>query len=106
STPRRARARAATPPGKREIGIPDLLARPIVCPGNVAPPCPEIISAADPGTMSVNYRQEPLALRVRKPATHGQAAGNAGDLSYAFSSNVSRADTALNVQPNFYAALT
>ncbi|MEA2602502.1 MAG: manganese oxidase [Acidobacteriota bacterium] len=99
-------ARAVNPPGRREIGIPDLLARPIVCPGNVAPPCPEIISAADPGTMSVNYRQEPLALRVRNPATNGQAAGNAGDLSYAFSSIVTRSDTAFNVQPNFYAPLT
>jgi len=97
---------AVNPPGRKEIGIPDLLARPVVCPGNVAPPCPEIISAADPGTMSVNYRQEPLALRVRNPATNGQAAGTAGDLSYAFSSSVNRSDTAFNVQPAFYAPLT
>src|SRR4051812_29184588 len=99
-------AHAVNPPGRREIGLPDLLARPNVCPGNVAPPCPEIISAADPGTMSVNYRQEPLALRVRDPLTNGQAAGTAGDLSYAFSSNVLRSDGAFNSQPSFYAALT
>ena len=98
--------RAVNPPGRREIGLPDLLARPNVCPGNVAPPCPELVSAADPGTMSVNYRQEPLALRVRDPLSNGQAAGTAGDLSYAFSSNVLRSDSNFNNQPNFYAALT
>ena len=97
---------AVNPPGRKEIGIPDLLARPDQCPGGVPPPCPEIISADDPGTMSVNYRHEPLALRVRNPATNGQASGNAGDLSYAFSSNVTRDDAAFNVQPNFYAPLT
>ncbi|HEX7180818.1 MAG TPA: copper oxidase [Thermoanaerobaculia bacterium] len=97
---------AVNPPGRKEIGIPDLLARPDVCPGGVPPPCPEIISADDPGTMSVNYRQEPIALRVRNPATNSQASGNAGDLSFAFSSNHNRSDTAFNVQPNFYAPLT
>lgn len=96
---------AVNPPGRKEIGIPDLLARPDVCPGNVSPPCPEIISADDPGTMSLNYRQEPVALRVRNPATNGQATGNAGDLSFAFA-NLTRDDAALNVQPNFYAPLT
>ncbi len=98
--------RAVNPPGRREVGLPDLLARPVQCPGGFAPPCPELLSAADPGTMSVNYRQEPLALRVRDPQTNGQAAGNAGDLSYAFSSNYLRADNAFNNQPNFYTPLT
>ncbi|HEX6901528.1 MAG TPA: copper oxidase [Thermoanaerobaculia bacterium] len=98
--------KAVNPPGRREIGLPDLLARPVTCPGGVAPPCPEAISADDPGTMSVNYRQEPVALRVRDPQTNSQAAGQAGDLSYAFSSNVTRADADLNVQPNFYPPLT
>lgn len=56
--------------------------------------------------MSVNYRNEPLALRVRDPLTNTQAAGQAGDLSFAFSSGVKRADPLLNVQPNFYPALT
>jgi hypothetical protein len=102
---------AVNPPGRKEIGIPDLLARPDRCPVKnsstvISPPCPEIISAADPGTMSVNYRQEPLALRVRDPLTNGQANGSAGDLSFAFSSNVVRADGAFNNQPNFYAPLT
>ncbi|HEX6901531.1 MAG TPA: copper oxidase [Thermoanaerobaculia bacterium] len=111
---------AVNPPGRKEIGLPDLLARPDQCPCHcpggasscsqcsvsLPPPCPELISADDPGTMSVNYRQEPVALRVRDPNTNGQAAGQAGDLSFAFSSNVTRADAALNSQPAFYAALT
>jgi len=99
-------ARVINPPVHDEVGLPKLLRRPQVCPGNVAPPCPELISAADPGTMSVNYRNEPVALRVRNPATNTQAAGTAGDLSYAFSSTVVRSDAALNVQPTFYTTLT
>jgi len=98
--------RSINPPAKREIGLPDLLARPVQCPGGVAPPCPEAVSADDTGTMVVNYRNEPLALRVRDPLTNGQAAGDAGDLSYAFSSNVTRADGSLNSQPGFYSQLT
>jgi hypothetical protein len=98
--------RAVNPPGRQEVGIPDLLRRPQVCPeSNAAPPCPELISAADPGTMSVNYRNEPVALRVRNPLTNSQAAGQAGDLSYAFAS-IPRADPALNGQPAFYPPLT
>ncbi|MFL6193810.1 MAG: copper oxidase [Thermoanaerobaculia bacterium] len=102
---------AVNPPGREEVGLPDLLERPGHCPTldgstSVAPPCPELISAADPGTMSVNYRNEPVALRVRNPGTNTQAAGQAGDLSYAFSSLVTRSDAALNVQPTFYPALT
>ncbi len=42
---------------------------------------PRAVSADDPGTMVVNYRNEPLALRVRDPHTNTQAAGQAGDLS-------------------------
>lgn len=69
-------------------------------------PCPEAIAADDVGTMSVNYRNEPIALRVRNPYTNSQAAGEAGDLSMVFSSNVKRADPRLNIQPNFYPPLT
>jgi hypothetical protein len=98
---------AVNPPGRIEIGLPDLLARPVHCPdGNHPPPCPELVSDADPGTMAVNYRQEPLALRVRDPNTNSQAALLAGDLSFAFSSNYPRADAAFNSQPTFYAPLT
>jgi hypothetical protein len=92
--------RAINPPGKKEVGLPFLLAPPDVCDevGN-KPPCPEAISAADPGTMVINYRNEPLALRVRNPGTNTQAAGIAGDLSFAFRSDIARADPLLNVQP-------
>ncbi|HEX8695110.1 MAG TPA: hypothetical protein VF746_22045 [Longimicrobium sp.] len=107
-------ARAVNPPGKFEVGLPFLLRPPIArnrCPSpnddpSLTPPCPEIISADDPGTFTVNYRNEPVALRVRDPATNTQAAGTAGDLAFAFSSNVTRADTRLNTQPTFYPALT
>jgi hypothetical protein len=111
---------AINPPGRKEIGLPDLLARPDKCPCHcpdgsntcsqcsvgIPPPCPELISADDPGTMSINYRQEPVALRVHDPATNSQAAGWPGDLSMIFSSRVNRAEPALNTQPAFYAPLT
>jgi len=96
------------PPGMVEVGLPFLLERPEVCPNgdpNVAG-CPEAISAADVGTFTVNYRTEPVGLRVRDPATNSQAAGQAGDLSFAFSSNVMRQEAALNTQPGFYPPLT
>jgi len=97
-------AKAVNPPGRFEDAIADLLQPPFrkgKCPVPspstlvLAPPCPELISADDPGTMSVNYRNEPIALRVRNPATNGQAAGDAGDLAQAFRS-IARVDTLLN----------
>jgi hypothetical protein len=102
--------RSINPPAKEEVALSstnnDLLQRAVRCPGNALRPCPEAISSADVGTLVVNYRNEPLALRVRDPLTNAQAAGTAGDLSYAFSSNVTRADAAFNTQPSFYAPLT
>jgi hypothetical protein len=94
------------PPVKDEIGLPFILENAVVCPGGVPAPCPEAISAADPGTMSVNYRNEPVPMRVRDPNTNTQAAGAAGDLSKVYKSNILRADPAFNVQPGFYPALT
>ncbi|HEX6095409.1 MAG TPA: copper oxidase [Thermoanaerobaculia bacterium] len=94
------------PPGRKEVGLPFLLEPPDQCPGGVAPPCPEAISADDVGTMVINYRNEPLALRVRNPSTNTQAAGLAGDLSFAFRSDITRADSAFNSQPTFYPPLT
>jgi hypothetical protein len=117
-------AKAINPPGKKEDGLPYLLKRPDKCPvlqdegdatdfgsfGGTLPsvplPCPEAISADDPGTMVVNYRNEPLALRSYDPFTGKQAVGNAGDLALSFSSRVSRAMTELNSQPAFYPPLT
>ncbi len=106
--------RAVNPAGREEIGLPDLYAKPTQCPGPdggvstvaLPPPCPEAVSADDVGMMAVNYRNEPVGLRVRNPATNGQAAGLPGDLSFAYQSRTDRADTAFNVQPSFYPPLT
>ncbi|MBK7874305.1 MAG: copper oxidase [Planctomycetes bacterium] len=68
---------------------------------------PEAISAADVGTMTVNYRNEPLAVRVHDPVTDSQASGLAGDLSHVFRSTlvqngqvVPRAHSELNDPPS------
>jgi manganese oxidase len=90
------------PPAKEEAGLPFLLEKRDDCPGDKPLPCPELISAADVGTMSVNYRNEPVALRVRDPEDNDQADGDAGDLALAFSSLVDRADDDFDVQPGFY----
>jgi len=96
---------AINPPA-RDQTFPALLLPKQVCPGGVPLPCPEAISAEDPGFMTVNYRAEPIATRVRDPQTNSQATGDAGDLAMAFRSDVLRADPALNSQPNFYPPLT
>ncbi len=98
--------KAINPPAKEEIGLPFLLAPPEICPGGEKAPCPEAVSADDVGTMVVNYRNEPLSMRVRNPNTNTQAAGLAGDLSYAFRSDITRDDPNLNIQPTFYPPLT
>lgn len=106
---------AVNPSYRNEPGLPDILlpkVDPLVNPTTaVIPGCgpgngggwtgcaPEAISAADPGTMVVNYRNEPLALRVRDPLSNSQAPGLAGDLSYAFQSRTDRADARLNGDP-------
>jgi len=89
------------PPGKDDVGLPYLLRPPLArgtCPNgsSAALGCPEIVSADDPGTMLINYRNEPLALRVRNPATNAQPADSTGDLSLAYSSRPVRRDTRLN----------
>ena len=95
------------PPVKNEVGLPYIVQPATVCPGtSLAPPCPEAISAADVGTMSVNYRNEPIPLRIKASGSNTQAAGEAGDLSHVYRSNVTRADTRFNSQPTFYPALT
>ncbi|HSD45488.1 MAG TPA: hypothetical protein VLB87_02665, partial [Pyrinomonadaceae bacterium] len=98
--------RVINPPIVNEVGLPFLVENGMVCPGGVPAPCPEAISAADQGTMSVNYRNEPVPLRVRNPFTNTQASGAAGDLSKVYKSNITRADAQFNVQPNFYPPLT
>ncbi|MET0650093.1 MAG: hypothetical protein ABW208_26085, partial [Pyrinomonadaceae bacterium] len=93
-------ANVVNPPAKDEIGLPFLVEKAAICPGtNVAPPCPEAISAADVGTMSVNYRNEPLALRLYNPNTQAQTFGRPGDLSHAYRSLTNRAIPELNYHP-------
>jgi hypothetical protein len=93
-------ANAINPPAKKEIGLPFLVEPAPKCPGSTfAPPCPEAISAIGHGTMSVNYRNEPLSLRVFNPNTGGQTAGIPGDLSHAYRSLTNRAINELNYQP-------
>jgi hypothetical protein len=89
------------PPGKMEDGPHNLLAVAPTCPGGAPRPCPEAISAEDPGTMTVNYRNEPIALRINN-GTNGQTAGKPGDLSFAFESRTDRAMPELNSQPAFF----
>ena len=98
--------RVINPPIINEVGLPFLVENGMVCPGGVPAPCPEAISSKDPGTMSVNYRNEPVPLRIRDPYTNTQAFGAPGDLSKVYKSNITRADPQFNVQPTFYPALT
>jgi Tol biopolymer transport system component len=100
---------AINPPAKDEPGLPFLLEPAPVCPGGVPLPCPEAISAADPGTMVVNYRNEPVPLRIvndPNAANPQQAAGDAGDLANVYRSDVTRAFAPMNTQPGFYPPLT
>jgi hypothetical protein len=63
--------------------------------GNGAP-YPQLISNANPGAMSLNYRVEPAALRVANPTDPSKPGL---DLASVFSSRVKRLDPELNTQP-------
>lgn len=69
--------------------------------GEIQPPT--LISSTPPfalGTYSVNYRNEPLPLRIWDPSTNapsGNRSGN-GDMAWAYAS-MQRADSQLNTQP-------
>jgi Tol biopolymer transport system component len=65
------------PPGRNEIGLPFILEAPVV-------PRPEAISADDPGTGLINYRNEPIPLRIANGAV--LKTGPLGDLSNVFRS--------------------
>ncbi len=80
---------------------PDPLAR--YCPER---PCPQAIDLLDPGMLVVNYRQEPIALRIFDPRKIGpdgksgmQADGNRGDLAFALQSRKDRALNRMNSMP-------
>jgi hypothetical protein len=86
--------------------FPDIVRFPAVCPDGSPRPCPEAISADDPGMLVVNYRNEPVGLRVFDPLKPGpdglngtQADGPAGDLAFALQSRNDRAIAQLNSQP-------
>jgi hypothetical protein len=69
---------------------------------NSPQPGPQIVSAGPTaGTTSFNYRNEPLPYRVAGPGSFSGGDANATDLSYVFSSNVTRNMPALNSQPPF-----
>jgi manganese oxidase len=97
---------AINPPAKDEPGLPVLVQKAEVCPGSsFAPPCPEAVSADDVGTMSVNYRNEPIPLRLTDPYNN-VAAGEPGDLAHVYRSLTNRANHDFNTQPGFYPPLT
>jgi FtsP/CotA-like multicopper oxidase with cupredoxin domain len=71
------------PPRRMEAPLPIAIEPPPV-------PRPESISAADPGTQVVNYRNEPIPLRIgeQNGTYFTQKPGDAGDMARAFNSNV------------------
>ncbi|HEX8336845.1 MAG TPA: hypothetical protein VF621_08945, partial [Pyrinomonadaceae bacterium] len=92
------------PPAKKETGLPFLVEKAFQCPfSNEAAPCPEAVSAADVGTSVVNYRNEPIPHRIVDDPDEEypqQAAGEAGDLSHVFRSNVTRTYQRMNLAPS------
>ncbi|HVF90227.1 MAG TPA: copper oxidase [Blastocatellia bacterium] len=69
------------PPGRQEAALPIAIEPTPI-------PLPEIISAADPGTQLVNYRNEPIPLRIGQGSgsTFAQKTGAAGDMANVFDS--------------------
>ncbi|HEX9178928.1 MAG TPA: hypothetical protein VF859_00920, partial [Burkholderiales bacterium] len=106
---------AINPPARFQITpvFPDLVLEALVCVkdalGNplLTRPCPQAIDVQDPGVLSVNYRMEPVGLRIYDPNKLGpdgkngaQADGDRGDLALALQSRNDRAIAQLNGQPN------
>ncbi|MDX1999487.1 MAG: hypothetical protein SF066_17345, partial [Thermoanaerobaculia bacterium] len=107
---------AINAPGREDNGPHDLYVKPVYCPtndgdpdgsivpatpalgGRPVPPCPEAVSAADPGFSVINYRAEPLAARIKSAGT-SQQTGTAGDLSFAYESRIDRANPEYNKLP-------
>jgi hypothetical protein len=105
---------AINPPARFQINpvFPDLVLEALNCVKDVdgtvllSRPCPQAIDVQDPGVLSVNYRMEPVGLRIydpNKPGPDGkngaQADGDRGDLALALQSRTDRAIAQLNVQP-------
>ncbi|MDX1996454.1 MAG: hypothetical protein SF066_01945, partial [Thermoanaerobaculia bacterium] len=105
---------AINPAGRKDVGPHALYEKPVFCPINPndtdgsllagqtwdtpPAPCPEAVSADDPGFSVINYRAEPLASRIKAPGG-GQVAGPAGDLSFAYESRIDRANPEYNKVP-------
>jgi hypothetical protein len=67
---------------------------------NPPTPGPQLISAGpSPGTLSFNYRNEPLPFRLAMPGSFSGGDVNATDLSYVFSSDLTRNLPQMNSQP-------
>lgn len=104
---------AINPPGRKAAGpvFPDLqvTANGGQLPGCPQRPCPQAVSGDDPGVYVVNYRNEPIGLRVYDPNRTGpdgkpgmQAEGLAGDLAHAFQTRTDRKIDALNQAPSAF----
>jgi hypothetical protein len=99
---------AINPPFKQEADLPINVKRREFCEGadgaKLELPCPEAISAAEPGTFVVNYRNEPIPLRIMD-AKGNQAPGIEGDLSHVFRS-IKRSNPAFPDKSTAYPDLT
>jgi hypothetical protein len=97
--------------GDAALAFPDTVNAHGFCPGPAGQkdpdyprPCPEAINIGHSSMWVVNYRNEPVGLRVFDPSAEGpdngrsgtQAAGDAGDLALAFQTRGDRAISALN----------
>ena len=114
-TPDNAFRFALNPPARPQKNpvFPDLFVESAVCvkdPITGVPlltrPCPTAIDVQDPGIMVVNYRHEPVGLRIYDPNKVGpdgkpgmQADGERGDLAFALQSRIDRAIPLMNQQP-------
>jgi hypothetical protein len=121
-------AGAINPPFRLPPNSPDIYLHPNACPGPEAGelglprPCPEAISADDPGTYVLNFRNEPIGLRIFEDANldakldegedlngNGvldQVIGDRGDLALAFQSRNDRVIPQLNDPAGPYPSLT
>lgn len=99
---------AINPPGWKDVAPPQQYEKPVTCPVNAPPgspgpppPCPEAVSAQDPGTKLVNYRNEPIPLRILDifSSPKSQSGGIGGDLSWAYASLTNRSDPEFNTFP-------
>ncbi len=102
---------AVNPPARNNASpvLPDLVVELAagVIDGCPLRPCPQAISGDDPGMFAVNYRNEPIGLRIYDPDRIGpdgkrgmQAAGPGGDLAFAFQSRTDRAIPEMNLAPS------